>query len=1162
MTICEYVKSWLRDIFAYLSRWFLSLKPWVPTYACTAQFYKAKVNPSSSRARYDTDSKVVRIDNCASYSISFDKSDFVSPLVPVKHQIKGLGGTLNQVQKGTISWTIEDDEGQIYVMILPESLYVPQSPSRLLSPQHWAQTSPQDQPWCETHHDEVKLLWKGGKRVKTVTLSKRTGNVATLYTAPGYQAYASFVQGIDATEEQLVAFPNHVISDDEEQNSEQGTQRGQSKEPDSDDTVIRGSREVYQVTDFNLNGPQTTELPSQLPTIIEDEEDSPRLENAIADFLAKHHQLNHLSMIKMQAMAKQGLLPKRWAKSKVPVCTSCLYGKATRRPWRTKPKKGQDRAQLRVATEPGQCISIDQLESRTPGLIAQVKGWLTKKRYTAATVFVDHFSSLSYVYLQTSTNAEETVAAKQSFEAYAERHGVKIRSYQADNGRFAENAFMKEVKDSGQSITFCGVNAHFQNGVAERRIRTLQDQTRTMLIHAQHRWPSAIDAHLWPYALRTANEVFNNAPLTARGDMKSPLELFSKSPVRPNLENFQPFGCPAFVLDHRMQAGQKLPKWQLRARIGVNLGVSNQHARSVALVLNLNTGHVSPQFHIKFDPKFHSVRGSLGNIAPPSKWQVECGFKPRGRIPKTKADKRPEESDLLSQRETEDERPQANEVDEDREQMSDEGPRRSKRLSAKPRVDYVEGNLSSMGVQEMVAFMTIKDDNEGEQAPVAYAASKDPDTMYYHEAMKEPDRDQFRQAMVNEVEAHTKNGVWVLLKKSEVPIGQKIIPSVWAMKRKRRIATREIYKWKARLNIDGSKQEEGVNFWETFAPVASWTTIRLILILTLIYGWDTRQIDFVLAYTQADVECELYMSIPKGFEVEGDEEYVLKLQKNLFGQRQAGRVWNQHLVDRLIKVGFVVSEIDECLFYRGRSVFVLYTDDSILAGPDPKELDQIIQDMKDAELELTVEGGIEDFLGVQIERSEDGKSFNLTQPHLIDDILKELRLDEKNAAKKKTTGASSRPLLRCPTAPSFDGHFDYRRVVGKLNYLEKCTRIDISCATHQCARFVADPKDVHGKAIKWIGRYLSGTKGRGLLMTPDEQRGFEVYVDASFVGDWDPETAEWDDTTAKSRMGYIFLFAGCLMSMGFTHPRRDRTVNYRKRIHRNLQRDERTTASD
>jgi hypothetical protein len=102
----------------------------------------------------------------------------------------------------------------------------------------------------------------------------------------------------------------------------------------------------------------------------------------------------------------------------------------------------------------------------------------------------------------------------------------------------------------------------------------------------------------------------------------------------------------------------------------------------------------------------------------------------------------------------------------------------------------------------------------------------------------------------------------------------------------------------------------------------------MVLITTLIHGWYTKQIDFVLAYTQADVECELYMAIPKGFEVEGEaQDYVLKLKKNLFGQKQAGRVWNQHLVDKLKEVGFIPrSQIDECLFYKGKLVFVLYTE--------------------------------------------------------------------------------------------------------------------------------------------------------------------------------------------------------------------------------------------
>jgi hypothetical protein len=97
--------------------------------------------------------------------------------------------------------------------------------------------------------------------------------------------------------------------------------------------------------------------------------------------------------------------------------------------------------------------------------------------------------------------------------------------------------------------------------------------------------------------------------------------------LNPNLKHFQPFGCPVFVLDNKMQSGKKSPKWEVRSRMGIYLGMSMQHARSVALALHLKTGHVSPQFYVTFDPKFETVRQSLGNLSPPSEWQKMCGFK-------------------------------------------------------------------------------------------------------------------------------------------------------------------------------------------------------------------------------------------------------------------------------------------------------------------------------------------------------------------------------------------------------------------------------------------------------------------------------------------------------------------------------------------------------
>jgi hypothetical protein len=100
--------------------------------------------------------------------------------------------------------------------------------------------------------------------------------------------------------------------------------------------------------------------------------------------------------------------------------------------------------------------------------------------------------------VHTNITSKQTMAAKHAFELMAKGAGVQIKHYHADNGRFADNAFLKGVELQGQTITFCGVRAHFQNGIAEKRIRDLQERARTMLIHASNKWPKAINASLWP----------------------------------------------------------------------------------------------------------------------------------------------------------------------------------------------------------------------------------------------------------------------------------------------------------------------------------------------------------------------------------------------------------------------------------------------------------------------------------------------------------------------------------------------------------------------------------------------------------------------------------------------------------------------------------------
>jgi hypothetical protein len=214
--------------------------------------------------------------------------------------------------------------------------------------------------------------------------------------------------------------------------------------------------------------------------------------------------------------------------------------------------------------------------------------------------------------LQQGATAAETVIGKRAFKRYSKAHGVRVQHYHADNGIFEAKEFNDALVEDGQTITYCGVNAHHQNGRAEKKIRDLQELTRTMILHAQHRWSDAIDSHLWPLAIKTANDISNRAPAIETGI--SPLETFSQVEVAPKVKHSHTFGAPVFVLENTLQTpGVGVPKWDQRSNIGIYVGTSPRHSRKIALVLNLTTGHVSPQFHVKVDDFFETLRPSAGN---------------------------------------------------------------------------------------------------------------------------------------------------------------------------------------------------------------------------------------------------------------------------------------------------------------------------------------------------------------------------------------------------------------------------------------------------------------------------------------------------------------------------------------------------------------------
>lgn len=303
-------------------------------------------------------------------------------------------------------------------------------------------------------------------------------------------------------------------------------------------------------------------------------------------------------------------------------CQACLYAKSHRRTPSVHRQSQNDHdinikfRQMLDGTrngilkqghlQPGEdCISADHYITPSEGRLYTSLG-REQHGFTCGSLFVDHASGRIFNYCQFSTNANATIASKHHLEILAREHGITIKQYHSDNGVFASAAFKDACAKSHQKLTFSGIGAHHQNGVAERNIKTVTQWARANLLHASTHWPSTVLIKYWPQAIDYAVWVFNRMPSISTGT--SPLEIWTQTRSTSNeLRRAHVFGCPIYVLDRNLQDGKAVPKWTPRAGLGMFLGFSPLHSSLVPLVLNLTTGKISPQYHVIFDDRFETV---------------------------------------------------------------------------------------------------------------------------------------------------------------------------------------------------------------------------------------------------------------------------------------------------------------------------------------------------------------------------------------------------------------------------------------------------------------------------------------------------------------------------------------------------------------------------
>lgn len=536
----------------------------------------AFTDPQSTRTEIGKDRHYDVIwDSGASISISFCRADFVGPIEDVSYGTKlvGIAKGLKVAGKGHVAWSFVDSTGMLRTLKVP-ALYVPGANVRLLSTTDLMKQYP----------DETLVMQDKRLVLSGVKGSSPLRRPIEILFDPSTNLPIGFAYSQDVGPVVSQAF-NSVLS---------------------------------TVSSHNHN-----------------------LSPAEKELLRWHYRLGHLDFKKIQFLMRTGVLASSESArrlqsaasklSKRPLCAGCQYGKQRRLPSPgTKRTVVRDRegALKHDNLFPGQRVSVDHFVCSTRGRLPNTRGKEDEKlQYTGGAIFVDHASGYVFVNHQVHLNTHETLQSKAAFEQQCRDYGVVPQSYLSDNAAiFTSEEYQAHLQSFRQISQFAGVGAHHHNGIAERNIQTIMSIARTMMLHSAIHWCDVADPRLWPFAVSHAAHLFNHMPSPETG--LSPHDLFSKTRwPHAKFQDHHVWGCPVYVLDKTIADGKKVPRWKPRSNRQVFVGLSPSHASSVPLVLNLDTGAVTPQFHVVFDDWFATVASdpaSLPDFGSPE-WEQMFG---------------------------------------------------------------------------------------------------------------------------------------------------------------------------------------------------------------------------------------------------------------------------------------------------------------------------------------------------------------------------------------------------------------------------------------------------------------------------------------------------------------------------------------------------------
>ncbi|KAG7584577.1 Integrase catalytic core [Arabidopsis suecica] len=766
-----------------------------------------------------------------------------------------------------------------------------------------------------------------------------------------------------------------------------------------------------------------------------------------------HARLGHIGTENMKTMIEKNLvfgIPQ--FKIEKEVCSSCLLGKQARQSF---PQASSFRAKGIL-----ELIHGDLCGPITPSTPS-------KNRYIF--VLIDDYSR--YMWSLLLKEKSEALNKFKSFKTSVEQEtGAAIKTLRTDRGgEFLSAEFQEFCDASGIQRHLTAPYSPQQNGVVERRNRTLLGMTRSILKHM------GVPNYLWGEAIRHATYIINRVS-TRTLIHQTPYEAFKMK--KPNIEHIRVFGCIGYA---KTEAAH-LKKLDDRSKMLVHLGT--EPGSKAYRLFDPTKQRIVVSRDVVFD---EDTSWKWNNSENNTSFEITFGEFGNNGV-----------KESVINHETEN-------IEDNEENNESEGehtsPNRVSNTPEQPKLRRTEREIKKPSYLQDYVLIA-----EYECERLLLAINEEP--WDYNEAKESKE---WRDACTEEITSIEKNRTWDLV---DLPTGAKPIGLKWVFKIKRN-ADGSINKYKARLVAKGYVQIHGIDFDEVFAPVARIETIRFILALSASNGWEIHHLDVKTAFLHGELKEVVYVSQPEGFVVEGSQDKVYRLNKALYGLKQAPRAWNTKLNTILLELGFTKCSKEPSIYRKKEReeflVVAVYVDDLLVTGSDLEIILEFKKGMA-RNFEMSDLGKLTYYLGIEVTQSENGILLN--QERYAKKILEETGFADCNAV--HVPMCANLKLSKAPEEKNIDEK-EYRRSIGCLRYLLH-TRPDLSYCVGVLSRYMHEPKESHGAALKQVLRYLQGTRSYGLCFGRGNRTELLGFSDSSH---------NVDEDDGRSTTGHIFYLNNC-----------------------------------